>query len=393
MSSSTWPARPEDRAAPLIAEGLFSFQIGGSERVGVDTALEFKARGYRVACFAFYGSSGPFRDELESQGVECVDLDYSKRARLTRRVTYQYEFWRFLKRRGVAALHIHHATALTLCGIATRLAGLEHVVMTEHALFQLQEREPYRRQAIRDCRFASAVTGVHAGITEYFHSELAVPRDKLHVISNGVRASTPSPGARARLRTELGIAADAPVLLYVGRLEDVKDLGTLLRAVAVIPAPARAGLRVLLAGDGAMRAELEATRAQLDLAHTVTFLGARRDIADLLSCADIFAMSSRTEGLPMAIMEAMAAGLPCVATAVGGIPELLAEGTGFTAPTADPAGLAAHITRLIGDPALRAATGARARERVMALYGIDTVITRYLELLGLPPRWPARAQA
>ena len=77
---------------PVIAQGLFSYQIGGSERVGADLAIEFKRRGFRVICFAFYDTDGPIRAELNAAGIECIDLDYQTRQRFTRRLTYQFEF-------------------------------------------------------------------------------------------------------------------------------------------------------------------------------------------------------------------------------------------------------------------------------------------------------------
>jgi glycosyltransferase involved in cell wall biosynthesis len=375
---------------PLIAEGLFSYLIGGSERVGVDMALGFKSRGYRVACFAFYGTDGPFRAELETAGVECLDLDYTKRPRLIRRLSYQLEFYRFLRSREVAALHIHHATALTLCGVAARLAGVGRVVMTEHALFQLQERPNYRRQATRDCKFATAITGVHAGITGYFHDEMQVPAERLHVVTNGVRLRDPDPALRERMRAELGIPASQFVYLFVGRLEDVKDLHTLLGAAARLPETLAQGITIVLTGDGSCRQDLETACAAQGLQGRIRFLGARTDIPNLLAMADAFVMTSRTEGLPMAMIEAMGAGLPCASTAVGGIPELLADGAGLTAPVKDCQGIADAMTKLVTNAPLRKSIAARGQQVVAERYSLDAVVTRYLELMGLPAYWPSK---
>lgn len=381
-----------DPRAPVIAEGLFSFQIGGSERVGVDLAKGFAQRGYRVACFAFYDSEGPMRVELEHHGISCVDLDYSKRNRLTRRITYQWEFYRWLRRLEVKALHVHHATALTLCGIAAKLAGVPRVVMTEHALHQLKERRPYRMQAIRDCRYATGITAVHAGISDYFRDELHVPAQRLHVINNGVRITGRQQDKRSALRTQLGISQNTFAFLFAGRLELVKDLPTLLQAVALIPEPLRGSVQLLIAGDGSQRAVLSKTCADLGIESRVTFLGARTDVRDLMSAADGFVMSSITEGLPMALIEAMATDLPCVATAVGGIPELFANETGLLAPPSTPAELSAAMCRLVSETETQKRLVENGRRKVQSLYDLEGIVTEYLALLGLPARWPPLAK-
>jgi glycosyltransferase involved in cell wall biosynthesis len=376
------------RDPPLIAQGLFSFQIGGSERVGAQLGVEYAARGYRVVCFAFYDSAGPFRDQLEACGVECLDLDYTTRTPTLRRLGYQLEFYRFLRNRRVDALHVHHATALILCGIPARLAGVQRVMMTEHAIFQLQERPNYRRSAARYCRYATAITGVHAGITDYFRDHIGVPADRLHVIPNGAPQFTHDSQARNRMRAVLGMDDSSFVCLYVGRLEAVKDLGTLLKAVVKLSEPARRIIRVLLAGDGSERTALESMCRSLGIGATVTFLGARSDVPALLGMADAFVMTSSTEGLPMALIEAMAAGLPCVATAVGGIPELLSGDAGLVVPPNEPEAVAHALTRLAGDEPLRRQIAVRALRKVERQYGLEPVVTSYLGLLGLPSYWP-----
>ena len=142
-------ARNKATGAPVLVEGLFSFELGGSERVGADVALECVRRGYRVLSFAFYGSDGPVRRELEAGGVECHDLNYLSRPRFVRRFTYQYALFRFLRSCKAHAIHIHHCTSLILGALPARWAGVHRIVMTEHSLMELRERAPYRRQSRR----------------------------------------------------------------------------------------------------------------------------------------------------------------------------------------------------------------------------------------------------
>jgi len=373
---------------PVIAQGLYSFRMGGSERIGTQLCIEYAARGYRVVCFAFHGSAGPFRDYLESHDVECVDLDYLARPAVIRRATYPLELYRFLRSRRVRALHVQHAMALTLCGLAARYAGVKHVVMTEHDTFQLDAQPKYLRRATRCCRYASSITGVHSGITDYFHARMGVRADRLHVVPNGVPIFTPDAEARRRMRTALGVDESTFVCLYVGRLEAVKGLHTLLNAAARLRESGGRTMRVFLAGNGSERVALESLCRSLNLAAIVTFLGERSDVRELLNMADTFVMTSRTEGLPMALIEAMAAGLPCVATAVGGIPAVLADDAGILVPPDDADAVAGALTRLAGDVSLRRQLAERALRTVQARYSLQPVVSTYLELLGLPAHWP-----
>jgi glycosyltransferase involved in cell wall biosynthesis len=375
---------------PVIAEGLFSYQIGGSERVGVDLALEFSRRGYEVICFAFYDSDGPMRAELEMAGIRCLDMNYERLDGISRRVAYQWKFLRMLRAERVSALHVHHATALILAGIPARLARTNRVVMTEHGLYQLQERPRYRRSAARYCRYATDITVVEPAQAAYFHTELKVPERKLHYVPNGVRIGDKSPDLVSRVRGRLGIPEDTFAYFFVGRLSPVKDLGTLLSAFSKLPTDVSDHARLYLVGDGSERSNLEAQRDALGLGNRVEFLGARDDIAEILMAADTFVMSSTTEGLPMALLEAMAAGVACVATGVGGIPELFEHGRGLLVPPRDSGNLADAMTQLARSPELRERISANAKENVRKRYELDAVVDQYLALLGLPRRCSAQ---
>ncbi len=378
------PGEPTSKTQSLIAQGLFSYQIGGSERVGAELAMEFRQRGHQVICFAFYDTDGPMRRELEAAGIECVDLNYETRLSPLRRLTYPLEIYRFLRKRRVDALLVHHATALILCGPAARLARTPRVVMTEHAIHQLRERPDYRRSATRYCRFADVITAVDPGIVAYFRDEMRVPAERIRYIANGVRSRTATPDQRAAIRAASGLEPGHFAFLFVGRLQPVKDVGTLLRAFALLPARARA--RLLIAGDGPERAALEALAISLDIQSQVRFLGPRGDVPELLTAADAFIMTSITEGQPMALIEAMAARLPCIATSVGGIPALLDDGAGILTPPTSPGETAAGMTRMMESPELRAACVAAATRRIDGRHSLERVVDAYLDALGVAPR-------
>jgi glycosyltransferase involved in cell wall biosynthesis len=372
---------------PVIAEGLFSFQIGGSERVGIDLALEFKRRGYPVVCFAFHDSDGPMRVELERNGIRCLDMNYGRFRGPLRWLRYQWHLWRMLRRERVRALHLHHHGALVLCGVPAWLARIPRVVMTEHGLQALRERPRARRLTTQFGRYATAITVVEAAQAAYFHTELGVATDKLFCISNAVRVRARSEEAVTRMRRTLGIPPALFTFFYVGRLNEVKDLGTLLEAFASLPDDVGSHARLYLVGEGPERAMLEAKRAALALDDKVMLLGARDDVLDLLMAADAFVMSSKSEGLPMVLLEAMAAGVPCVATAVGGIPALFGKDRGLLVRAQDPGELAAAMARLARSPEMRVLLVANARENLTKNHTVDSIVDRYLELLGLPPAW------
>jgi glycosyltransferase involved in cell wall biosynthesis len=370
--------------SPVIAEGLYSYQFGGSERVAVDLAVEFKRRGYQVVCFALHDSDGPMRAELERAGIRCLDLNYEKFRGIFRRLLYYWKFWRMLRKERIRALHVHHHGAMILCGIPARLAGINRVVMTEHGLQALLARPDARSLTVRYCRYASDITVVEMRQFEFFHRELGFPVDKLHCIANGVRAAIRTPALVEHKRREFGIGSEAFAFFYVGRLNPVKDLGTMLDAFAALPADVSLRTRLYLVGDGPERATLEARRDALGLGDRATFLGARSDVSEVLLAADAFVMSSKSEGLPMALLEAMAARVPCIATAVGGIPELFADDRGLLVPAQDVMALTNAMAAIVRSPELRQRLVTNAAVNLEKYYVLDAIANRYLEVLGLP---------
>ena len=176
------------------------------------------------------------------------------------------------------------------------------------------------------------------------------------------------------------VAADAPVLATVGRLTAIKNYALLLDAAQRVAARFP-NLVVLLAGDGELRADLEAQAARLGIAANLRFLGWRRDLPTIYAATDVFALTSRNEGTPVALIEAMAAGVPGVSTDVGGVGDVIAsEAMGVRVAVDNVAGFAAAVERLLGDPAARLAMGAAARAHVLSRYDI-TRLTNDIDML------------
>lgn len=213
-----------------------------------------------------------------------------------------------------------------------------------------------------------------------------VPPARIRVIANGVTAAAFAPARDARpLRT----------LVTVANLRAEKAHEVLLQAVSLL-APARPGLRLLVAGGGPRRAELEDLAGTLGIADRVDFLGHVEDVPSLLASADAFVLTSRSEAFPNAAIEAMAAGLPVVASATGGLLDLIDHGrTGLLVAVGDASGFADAIEELAADPSRAAGIGAAARHEVAERYSFERMVRcfedLYLTQLGFPAVQPCAA--
>lgn len=180
--------------------------------------------------------------------------------------------------------------------------------------------------------------------------------------------------ARAQARRDLQIDAGADVVSTVGRLTAIKQHRLFLDAVA-IAARSRPRLVALVAGDGELRAGLESYARQIGIADRVRFLGWRRDLATIYAATDVFLLSSRNEGTPVALIEAMAAGVPGVSTDVGGVKDVISsDAIGARVADGDAAGLATQLVRYLSDRELARAAGRRARAAVLGRYSLDRLV-------------------
>jgi glycosyltransferase involved in cell wall biosynthesis len=191
--------------------------------------------------------------------------------------------------------------------------------------------------------------------------------------------------ARAAARQALDVPASAHVVSTVGRLTAIKQHHLFLETARLVANDDRSAI-FLIAGDGELRAALEQTARDFGLADRVRFLGWRRDLATIYGASDVFLLTSRNEGTPVALIESLAAGVPGVSTDVGGVRDVIDTTTGALAPFDDAAGLASAIARLLADPASRKTMGDRGRASVVARYGLDRLVgdidALYRELAG-----------
>lgn len=227
-----------------------------------------------------------------------------------------------------------------------------------------------------------AFIAVAASHGQYLVEQERFPASRVVVISNGVdTARFAPPGPVETLRHELGIDADAPVVGIVAALRPEKNHELFLDAARRI-ALQLPGARFLIVGDGPRRADLEQRTARLGLANSVRFLGSRDDVPRLLAAMDVFALTSHNEANPISILEAMSAGRPVVATAVGSIHEAVAEGeTGHLVPAGAADQLSDRVLNLLRDEPRRSAMGAAAREAVVRRWSIEAMVSGYERLI------------
>jgi len=227
------------------------------------------------------------------------------------------------------------------------------------------------------CRAADAIVALHEGDLEEQVDLRLAPRWKFRVIPNGIdpgRYGPPDSRRSEELRRKLGIAESSPVLATVGRLTSEKGHEDLVAAMGALARTHPAAV-LLVAGDGPRRTSLEEQARALGLARRVRFLGLRADVPDILAAADVFLLASRYESFGLAILEAMAAGLPVIAARVGGIPFVVEDGkTGFLVDARRPEDIADRVRALAEDPEKRASLGRAGRARLLERFSVDAMI-------------------
>ena len=363
--------RGVDRPRILIVITLA--EIGGAQSY-VSALLPGLREEFDVTVAAH--GDGPLRAAAARAGVRFVALRHLQRALDPRQdLLALVELLALVRRERPAIVHLNSSKAGVLGRLAGALGGAPVRVFTVHGW----AFKAYRGIAATVYLWADRLMSPLTSAT------ICVAASELEA---GLRARTCRPGRSLVIRN--GVPLDVPrrngdrpgpgplTLVAVGRLRYPKDFLTLVRAIALLP---RGAVRALVVGDGPQRDEVEAEARRLEVEGDVVLLGDRDDVAELLAAADAFVLSSRSEAMPMSVLEAMAAGLPVVASAVGGVPELVLDGeTGLLVEPGRPDALAAAIGRLVADPAARRRMGDTGRRRVEEEFGVDACRARHVAL-------------
>ncbi len=286
-----------------------------------------------------------------------------------------------LERNRIDLVHAHNRTALFYGVVATLFSRRRALVYTEHDR-SFPERLRVRGLHAVLARRVDAVAAVCGAVRDAIVATERFPAQRCRVIVNGVADPEPDRDpirTREAVRAEFAVPRDRPLAVVVGHLTEVKDHATLLGALARIDRSRRPF--TVIAGDGPLRAALLELRARLGLDSDVVFAGYRDDVPRLLAAAELLVLSSRSEGLSIALVEAIARGVPIVATRVGGNDEVVGhDENGLLVPAVDEPALAAAIERLAGDSALRDRFSRAARERFARRFRISAMIEAYQDL-------------
>lgn len=360
---------------PLVVHVVNSLAVGGLEN-GVVNLVNTTAARFRhvIVCMT---ADGPLHGRLRPE-VEVVVLgkrpgqDPWALVRLVRLL------------RHLRPLIVHSRNWPAVDAIpAARVARVPLVIHGEHGREVADpEGRDLRRNRIRRALapLVHHFVTVSADLRRWLIEDVRVPAAKVTAIHNGVDLSRFGRAGKLESRMRLSLPADASIVGTVGRLDPVKDQAGLIRAFAQVRAQHPAALLVV-AGDGPCRAELERVAAGLGQRDHVRLLGNRDDIPTVMSALDVFVLPSIAEGISNTILEAMATGLPVVATRIGGNPELVEEGVGGAlVPRSDPDALAAAIAAYTGDAELRRRHGQASRQRAIGHFSLERMAQAYANL-------------
>ncbi len=356
-------------------------RIGGAERQVILLAKGLRQRGWRVSVVALSGTGGEAAASLVSEGIAFLTLEMRK-GLADPRGWLRFSGW--LKRELPDVLHAHLPHAVWFARWSRLAAPVRVLVDTLHSSSTgtIGRHLGYR---FSDW-LTDDVTAVSRAVANAHLS--AGMASRITVIPNGVDVEDwrPDPEVRAAVRHELNLNQEF-LWLAAGRLDPVKDYPTLLAAMALLPQPAR----LVIAGTGPLENELRALSKSLSIEYRVRFLGFEPDVRRWMQAADGFVLASLWEGLPMAVLEAAACGLPTVATNVPGTREVVHDGeTGLLASGGNASELAESMSVMMETPPEeRKAMGERARQSVIERFSLNAVLsrweTRYREVLSRPP--------
>jgi glycosyltransferase involved in cell wall biosynthesis len=351
---------------------IIGLDYAGAEIQLVEVIRRLRGRGWRIFVVSLL-TPAAFVRELGMLGVEVVSLDLERGERLSVRAVRR--FLGEVRRIAPDVIHGHMEHSNLLDRLAASWLRIPVAVATVHSTWEGGRTRAWMYRLTE--RMGSITTSVSEAGRDIHVQSGASRADRIVVLPNGIDTHRfrADPSARERVRQALGVGQSRFVWLSVTRFAPPKDPLTLLRALAAT----RSSSELWLVGQGTERDQSEALVRELDLGDRVRFLGLRTDVPDLLAACDAFALSSRSEAMPITLLECAATEIVAVSSDVGAVRALVVEGeTGFVVPPSDVDALARAMARteaLAADE--RSAMGMRARARVEEQFGLDAVVDRW----------------
>jgi len=375
------PSRGNSIQPPVVALVIGQLSHGGAER-----QLTLLARGLQQCCefvpvvFCLSEATEPYGSALSAAGVEWHSPPAGSRSRLRRLLWLVRE----LSRSRCSLVYGVLNTGNIYGGAAALVSGLPFVGSIRNADAGLPASVRFLSSFF--CRRARIVVANSPSCVVSLRRDLGVQHGRVCVIPNAVVLLEAAPGARRKLRQKWGVPEDTYLVGTVANLKVPKRVGFFLQVAAAMHQSGEATLHFVWIGEGTERARLDKYLAQLPhtLAGRVHFPGARLDIPDCLSAFDAFVLTSAYEGLPGALLEAMAAGLPCVATNVPGTRDVLAASPdneiGLLADASDPARFADTLLELLRDTERMQRLGDSAQRHVHEKYGLQAMVSKFCKV-------------
>ena len=360
-----------------IAHVVDSMEIGGAETLVSQMCCLQREQGHDPSVYAVL-TLGPLGEQMRAAGF-AVQANVGRHLPDSAR-----NFFRIFKELQPDVVHLHNPTPTVYAAISARMAGVPGIISTRHSLVASP------RRLVVEIKYAVAATccdwivGICDATIYNLKSIHSIPDRKIVRVYNGT-----APLQRAA--HQLWPPKTGFTLLYVGRLEPVKNHSLLLNAfrAALLSMP---GLRLWVVGDGSERKMLEGLAAELGIASQVTFWGQQLDVTPFYSAADAFIMSSKSEGLPISLLQAFSVGLPAIVTNVGGMAEVvrLAQ-AGVIVSATDPADMAVAILRMATGDAERVQFSTNAKDAFHSRFTLQAMADAYMDLYRNTPRIPRAA--
>ncbi|WP_404355216.1 TIGR03088 family PEP-CTERM/XrtA system glycosyltransferase [Methylotuvimicrobium sp. KM1] len=374
---------PPNQAPPLIAHIIFSLGVGGLENGLVNLINRMPSDRYRHAIICLKNSTD-FKNRLQRKDIEIYELNKREGQDWQSFV----KMYRLLKQIKPAIVHTRNLAAIEY-QVPALLAGVKHRVHGEHGwdVFDPDgSNKKYRLLRRMLGLIIDRFIPLSGHLDNYLREKVGIPDSKIRRICNGVDTERFQPASPKV------VAGDCPwtdaekrlIIGTVGRMHGVKDQMTLARAFVELlkrHPESKNALGLIMIGDGPLREEVKQLLDENDLLDQAWLPGERSDVAELMRGFDIFVLPSQAEGISNTILEAMASGLPVIATRVGGNPELVEHGkTGFLVERQNPSELAGRLSDYIGDPKLCIEHGNKGRERALQAFSIDAMVKNYLSV-------------
>jgi L-malate glycosyltransferase len=369
-------ASPSRAGSATVCQVLHTLHLGGAEVLAARLARRLNPD-YRFL-FVCLDELGCLGQELREEGfsVQVLERRPGLDPKCARRLAD------VVRRERVDLLQAHQYTPFFYCAASRLLGARPPILFTEHG--RHFPDYPRRKRILANrvlLRAGDRVVGVGDAVRQALVQNEGIPARRVQVIYNGIPLERfdlrLAASERAAVRAELGVGADDLVLIQVARLDYLKDHATAIRTMEHVGRRCPHA-RLILVGDGPERGMIEEMVRQRSLGGTVRLLGQRNDVPRLLAASDISLLTSISEGIPLTLIEAMAAEQPVVSTRVGGVAEIVLDSqTGLLAPSGDEAALADHILRLANDPTQRQQMGRLGRERAVALFSERTMHDHY----------------